>query len=534
MIINGNAIHIPLKDESVQLCAFSPPYWGLRAYQGLKPSLWPDGTTCDLGLEPTPELYLDHMAQVMAEVRRVLKPDGVCFTNIGDSYSGSQMTGGNNGINSSGGEQGFKQKRQFIFKSQNTIRPKSLCLIPQKFAIRCQEAGWIVRSIITWCKGNPMPESCKDRPTRATEDIFMLTKNGKYFYDSMAVRGFTNTADKISAPSNIGMQQRIAVQPVGMASQRCNISSQSQWPPYFILAALLCSEGVFIKQRDDLFCNIFNIFKLPGITGSVFDIFRDMLVNVAPKIFLDVLQNINVVISQTDLEADSVTWRRFVSSLFSTITDPRVDDKGSFSIKETAEIIAKLIGNAQIIKEAFPFDSLSKSFINVDMINSAIPFSDSFWLYSKTHPNISIIESLCKKLDFFVRKNCPNNFGSFVWHRDAPLMDGLNDNVIASDKPSCQGHNLRNWWLINTEPTPEAHFATWPTKLVERMIRAASKPGDIVLDPFCGTGKTVQEAERLSRVGVGLDLSLKYLTEIAARRLSKPLQRELIELISPS
>lgn len=85
-------------------------------------------------------------------------------------------------------------------------------------------------------------------------------------------------------------------------------------------------------------------------------------------------------------------------------------------------------------------------------------------------------------------------------------------------------------WTIATEPTKEAHFATWPSKLVNKMILAASKPGDIVLDPFGGTCKTVVEAKKLNRVGVGLDLSWEYLRDIAKPRTDKSVQRKLIPL----
>ena len=186
-LIQANAIQIPLQDESVQLCCFSPPYFGLRKYK-IRDIQFSDGWIGQLGLESSIDLFLDHVMLVMEEVWRILRDDGICFVNIGDSYAGS---GGahkehhkNPGLSKSFNRDGVSCSD---IKKEVSVKPKSLCLIPQKFAIRCQEAGWIVRSEIIWHKPNPMPESCKDRPTGDHEQIWMLTKRRKYFFDQEAV-----------------------------------------------------------------------------------------------------------------------------------------------------------------------------------------------------------------------------------------------------------------------------------------------------------------------------------------------------------
>ena len=136
----------------------------------------------DLGLEPTPEVYLDHMMQVMGEVWRVLRNDGICMVNIGDSYSA------NRGYQVPDSKHIDVGNKRGMKANEIGIKAKSLCLIPQRFAIRCQEAGWIIRSEIIWAKPNPMPESVKDRPTRSHEQVWMMTKQGKYYWDQDAVR----------------------------------------------------------------------------------------------------------------------------------------------------------------------------------------------------------------------------------------------------------------------------------------------------------------------------------------------------------
>ncbi len=135
----------------------------------------------------------------------MLRPDGVCFVNLGDSYAGSgKGPTGHNGIGDQEARQGFtggRGKTSQVWRgtpegrdSQKRVGPvqdipaKNLLLIPERFAIAMQEAGWIVRSRIAWCKTSAMPESVKDRPTSAWEHIWMFSKSARYFYDVDAVR----------------------------------------------------------------------------------------------------------------------------------------------------------------------------------------------------------------------------------------------------------------------------------------------------------------------------------------------------------
>ena len=124
------------------------------------------------GLEPTPEMFIEHIVEIFREVRRVLRKDGVCFLNIGDSYFGGQ-----------GGSHDYRQAQSL----QKVLKPKDMCLIPQRLTIALQEDGWWVRSIIIWSKTNPMPESVTDRPTETHEYILMLTKSKNYYWDAKAV-----------------------------------------------------------------------------------------------------------------------------------------------------------------------------------------------------------------------------------------------------------------------------------------------------------------------------------------------------------
>jgi len=246
-IIQGHVLNeLPyLEPESVQMCVTSPPYWGLRDY-GLPPQIWDSVDGCvhewgdetiseagrndggrdiggrkgnyqgngphktdisqgqfcqlcgawrgSLGLEPTPELFIKHLTDIFREVRRVLKKDGVCFLNLGDSYA------------SNPGSVSFRRDRAEVLPkgkriprgsgrwgggnmpAVNGLKPKDLVGIPWRVALSLQADGWWLRSDIIWSKPNPMPESVTDRPTRSHEYLFLLTKSQKYYYDADAIR----------------------------------------------------------------------------------------------------------------------------------------------------------------------------------------------------------------------------------------------------------------------------------------------------------------------------------------------------------
>jgi site-specific DNA-methyltransferase (adenine-specific) len=168
-----------MPDAFVQACVTSPPYFGLRDY----------GMDGQIGLEATPDAFVARLVEVFREVRRVLRDDGTLWLNLGDSYAGSTMTGGNAGINSSGGSDGFKQKRQFARSSETPgLKSKDMIGIPWRVAFALQADGWYLRQDIIWHKPNPMPESVTDRCTKAHEYVFLLSKSPRYYFDADAMR----------------------------------------------------------------------------------------------------------------------------------------------------------------------------------------------------------------------------------------------------------------------------------------------------------------------------------------------------------
>ena len=179
-IITGDSLTIlpTLDAESVQCCVTSPPYWGLRDYEHL----------AQIGAESSPEIYVENLVKIFREVRRVLRNDGTIWLNVGDGYARNGGVG-NHGPNAAvGNTKKLIQKRNCKVPDCWGLKDRDLFGLPWRVAFAMQSDGWILRSKITWIKKNPMPESVKNRPTGATEEIFLFAKSPTYFYDSNGVR----------------------------------------------------------------------------------------------------------------------------------------------------------------------------------------------------------------------------------------------------------------------------------------------------------------------------------------------------------
>lgn len=221
-----------LPAESINTCVTSPPYWGLRDY-GVEPSVWGGDVGCEhvfgstvgvvkqglqsdhgkgrgrekhrigsafeastgqfcecgawrgaLGLEPTPELYVEHVVGVFREIRRVMRKDATVWLNLGDSYaSDTKGSGGLSAKQLTNAGSRYETGQRF----DHGLKHKDLVGIPWRGAFALQADGWWLRSEVIWNKPNPMPESVTDRPTKSHEQIFLLTKAERYYYDAAAI-----------------------------------------------------------------------------------------------------------------------------------------------------------------------------------------------------------------------------------------------------------------------------------------------------------------------------------------------------------
>ena len=243
-ILQGNVLDRikDIEEKSVQCVVTSPPYWGLRDYGTAE---WEQGDEeCDhiekipfsgntgirdhrkettkkevegksiqykskckkcgairkdsqLGLEETPEEFIENMVKVFRGVKKALKDDGTLWLNLGDSYSMSSMRGVNSEFKS------IDQSKQGIVginkKIPNGLKAKDLIGIPWRVALALQQDGWYLRQDIIWHKPNPMPESVKDRCTKAHEYIFLLSKSPQYYYDSDAIKDKPHYGEEVGA-----------------------------------------------------------------------------------------------------------------------------------------------------------------------------------------------------------------------------------------------------------------------------------------------------------------------------------------------
>jgi DNA modification methylase len=167
-----------LEPASIQCCVTSPPYWGLRDYE----------ESSQLGCEPSPQDYINNLVSVFRLVRQVLRDDGTLWLNLGDAYARNGGTGSCGPNARVGNTRKLIQRRNCKVPDCWGLKDRDLIGLPWRVALALQADGWILRSHITWIKTAAMPESVRNRPTRATEDVFLLAKSAKYYYDADAVR----------------------------------------------------------------------------------------------------------------------------------------------------------------------------------------------------------------------------------------------------------------------------------------------------------------------------------------------------------
>lgn len=189
IIYQGDCLEVmkTFQGGCIDMCMTSPPYWGLRDY----------GTGEDqLGLEPTPELYIEHMTTIFHEVKRVLKKEGTLWLNVGDTYSGS----GGDHKEWHKNDAGFQGNlmRGCQPKKVEDIKPKCLCMIPERLAWSLIKDGWILRNKIIWYKPNSMPSSVTDRFSNKYEFIYLFSQQQKYYFDLDAIRVECLDQDRLS------------------------------------------------------------------------------------------------------------------------------------------------------------------------------------------------------------------------------------------------------------------------------------------------------------------------------------------------
>jgi site-specific DNA-methyltransferase (adenine-specific)/site-specific DNA-methyltransferase (cytosine-N4-specific) len=215
-----------LATNSIQSCITSPPYWGLRDY----------GIQSQIGSEMKVEDYIDNLVAIFGEVKRILKDNGTLWLNIGDSY-----TSGNRKWRQAD-KKNLAREMSYRPPNPDGLKDKELIGIPWRLVFALQADGWYLRSDIVWYKPNCQPESVKDRPTRAHEYVFLLTKSEKYFYDFEAIKEKTDI--------NGGVRNRRSV---------WSINTEPFRGPHFAVfpKALVCPCILAGTKRGDLILDPF-------------------------------------------------------------------------------------------------------------------------------------------------------------------------------------------------------------------------------------------------------------------------------------
>jgi len=298
-----------LPDNTVDCCVTSPPYYGLRDYGTGK---WIGGdpncphkrlskysaktipghaqielagnvgdaiykSVCPLcgavredkqiGLEETPEAYIQKLVLVFREVRRVLKDDGTLWVNIGDSYAGSGK--GRNSDGSANVDESSKQATSkgtidgFLFKSSDgQAKPKDLIGIPWMLAFALRDDGWYLRQDIIWHKPNPMPESVKDRCTKSHEYLFLLSKSPKYYFNNEAIQEDVTTHEQrpygIVREREYGYESKRNLHPDVYSPRTKNVMSKGQTPNTMHLRR---EDG--LKDVNYIFRNKRDVWTIP-------------------------------------------------------------------------------------------------------------------------------------------------------------------------------------------------------------------------------------------------------------------------------
>ncbi len=238
---------LDIPDASIQACVTSPPYWGLRDY----------GSPNQIGAEPDPRHFVATMVDVFREVHRVLRPDGVLWLNLGDSYYNN--FGGGSASMTTGNATAVRQRGRRNVAKHDTLKLKDLIGIPWEVALALRNDGWYLRQDIIWAKPNPIPESVTDRCTKSHEHIFMLTKSPKYYFDSDAMKepatsqsGTRNKRDVWSIPVKPFRDAHFAVMPEALV-EPCVLASTREGDTVLDPFMGACTVGLVAVRNGRMF-----------------------------------------------------------------------------------------------------------------------------------------------------------------------------------------------------------------------------------------------------------------------------------------
>ncbi len=509
-IVKADGRKIPLADESVQCVVTSPPYWGLRKYAGEQELVWGGREDCEhgwggeipgdprggsgpaakecyggqdgesnyarqvgrgneclvcgawrgaYGLEPTVNLYVQHTVEILREIRRVLRADGVVFWNIGDSYAASNRGSGGHSPKQDS-NRGSWTPGNHRNEISDGLKPKDLCLIPFRVALAAQADGWWVRSDIIWAKPNPMPESVTDRPTRSHEYILMLTKSARYYFDSFAVREPVSTGAANGTPFS-----RSALTPETDSALNTNDRTPN------------------LRGRCYLRENEITISGTMAWQAKSFEVFKTIRLTVIGK-----------------------------ESELSYVMDLRAHPRAT-PLAHLAVAFERLAADNAPIRATIVNPSASKCRAIDARAVDAVPPSETLLATESSLEPGALLAGIASE-----------GRSAAITFDGGALGEALF--IFGTFRPSHVPHhtrNIRSVWDFSAQNYSGAHFATFPEELPKRCILAATKLGDLVLDPFAGSGTVGKVAIELGRRAILCDLAYQDLASKRTAAIQRPL-----------
>jgi DNA modification methylase len=481
---------VGLPADSVHCCVTSPPYWGLRDY----------GVAGQLGLEPTVGEYVEKLVAIFREVRRVLRADGTCWLNLGDSFAGGKIGRDDCGVGdlarraaaygTGTGKHSELAGKARQRKPTDGLKPKDLVGVPWRVAFALQDDGWWLRSDIIWAKPNPMPESVTDRPTKAHEYLFLLAKSPRYFFDAEAVK----------EPLTLG------VSPPG--NKRPYDSGR---PDGMKMLGDRAAEHLAQTGR-----NIRSVWTIATQPFSGAHLLRGAAGGSGRKVSPD-----------CPLHGE----RRTEAST------------AGYGGPQAASQSARSPGS-NACPDPEPLDAPAP--IQTSLVEGWTPDSSGSLLHecsspASPHSNESRRTGLAPGTSQHgtVAAASPAHTGGSEPQPASGAMSGhspesrTEQGFSSGEQPKhpsgqTADGNARTC-TCEEDTTITDHFATFPPELAERCIKAGCPAGGTVLDPFAGASTTLLVAERLQRRSVGIEMSPAYVAMGAERlRGDAPLFAEAV------
>ena len=485
-IINANVMDglRQLPDKSVHCVVTSPPYWGLRDY----------GVAGQIGLEKTPAEFVSRMVEVFREVRRVLRSDGVCFVNLGDSYAGSwcaQSRGDDHAGTLQGGstlsarqiEAHPKGTHTGSLKNTPGLKPKDLCGIPWRVAFALQDDGWCLRQEIIWSKPNPMPESVTDRCTKAHEQVFLFSK-----------AKWTGNRHARRMPSGDARFLACLIETEGNIAIR-RYTHKRETPQHALQISVANSDRSILEAAQAI-AGCGNILERPGCNRPVFYLqwtTKDaecLLWEVYPFMFGKKRQAAIGLM----LEARrSNTNKGLRDDIFEK------DGRSYYLRPQEIELREKMWQACKALNQHEPVDL---SWLEEPKEGRWVP--ERYWWDQEAIKEVG-------------SGRVPGNTNPLGKGADNPRIANGGKGIFAAQQREQIDRNKRSVWTIATNPFPEAHFATFPPELPEICIKAGCPKGGTVLDPFGGAGTTGLVADRLQRHAILIELNPEYAAMADAR-----------------